>query len=105
MDEREQKLSTTVIGENIVDNPDQLRAAIVEKQLTVYCGANVQRLDNVAGMTVGTLRGRMREILNITRDHQMVRVNGAEVGNDFVLKGTEEVEFIKPAGEKGSALR
>lgn len=71
------------------------------QRLTVRCGGNTQYLEDVAGITVGQLRGRMREILNLGEGHRQVLVNDVLAGDDQRLTGTEEVEFIKPAGEKG----
>ena len=72
------------------------------RELTVICGANVERLDGVEGKTIREVRDRMREVLNVTDKHTIVLVDGKEVKNlDYKLSGREELEFKKPSGEKG----
>ena len=71
-------------------------------ELTVICGANVERLDGVEGKTIQEVRDRMREVLNVTDKHTIGLVDGKEVKNlDYKLSGREELEFKKPSGEKG----
>lgn len=72
--------------------------------VTVICGANIQPLDNVTGMTVGQVGQKMTEILSITPDHGVLLVDGQAVKEDYILLGGEEVEFKKPAGQKGQQI-
>lgn len=67
----------------------------------VACGGNSLPFDNIGGMKLGTLRRKCAEVLNITAAHSIVTVNGRQVDEEYTLRGGEEVEFIKPAGQKG----
>ena len=76
-----------------------------DANLTVICGADVQKLKKTAGFSVEHIRMRMQEVLNITKDHSICLLNGKVVEGDLskvVLRGDEEIEFKKPSGQKGS---
>ena len=65
----------------------------------VICG--VHTLDaQVAGRTIGDVRGALSQALNISPEAIAV-VDGGEVGADHVLEAGEQVEFVRLAGEKG----
>ncbi len=70
---------------------------------TVSCGGNSLPLDNLGGLKLSQLRRKFAEVLNITAAHSVVTVNGHQVAdeNEHTLRGGEQVEFIKPAGQKG----
>lgn len=71
---------------------------------TVICGANDPiQLDDVYGLSVREIRNKLTEVLNITEDHAITLVNGKQITNpdEYLLIGGEEVEFKKPAGQKG----
>jgi hypothetical protein len=71
-------------------------------KLRVICGANIQELDGMLGYTIREVRSNLKEILNIGDDHTTVLVNGRRVtGEGALLDGNEELEFKKPAGQKG----
>ena len=74
-------------------------------RLTVSCGANVEVLEDMAFTSLASLRKNMREVLNIGNEHNLVLVNGKEVGDvdegKIILNGDEEIEFKKPSGRKG----
>ena len=75
---------------------------VVPTRLTVICGLNVQHYDDMGPISLGDLRKKLREVLNLTDDHKVVYVDGKTVNDpSFMLTGKEEVEFKKPAGEKG----
>lgn len=72
-------------------------------KLRVISGAMPEgiELEDTAGVTIRELGHKMHEVLNIGPEH-LVLVNGVRVDNPgHVLNGTEEVEFIKPSGQKG----
>ena len=70
-------------------------------ELTIICGANTQTLENVQGMTVGELRSRLTDVLNIPTPSQMI-MNGVTVDDQYVLHETDhQLEFVRPAGTKG----
>lgn len=54
----------------------------------------------VVGKTVGAVSEFLREVLNVERMSRGL-VNGVEVEGDYVLKETDVLEFLKPAGRKG----
>lgn len=74
-------------------------------RLTVSCGANTEVLEDMAFTSLASLRKNMREVLNIGNEHNLVLVNGKEVGDidegKIILNGDEEIEFKKPSGRKG----
>lgn len=74
-------------------------------RLTVSCGANTEVLEDAGFTSLATLRQNMREVLNIGDDHNLVLINGKEVGQvdegKVMLNGDETVEFKKPSGRKG----
>jgi len=93
-----------------VDTIDRNTAELREKlnttgKVTVICGANKETLEDMKGISISMLRRNMREVLNVGFDHTVVLVNGREVGevdeSKVILDGDEEVEFVKPSGEKG----
>ncbi len=71
-------------------------------KLKVICGANTQELEGMLGYTVREIRYNLREVMSIGDDHTVVLVNGKELADESVfLDGNEELEFKKPAGQKG----
>ena len=64
----------------------------------VICGANQQEV--AEGVKVGEIRANYKEILNIADDAEVI-LNGDKVGDDYVLKQGDSLEFIKKAGNKG----
>lgn len=73
-----------------------------EVRLKVICGANIQELEGMSGYTIGEVKYAMREIFNIGNDHSITLVNGRRIEDmNIFLDGSEEVEFKRPAGQKG----
>lgn len=85
----------------------QNEPSIQKGRLTVSCGANVEVLEDMAFTSLATLRKNLREVLNIGPEHNLVLVNGKEVGDveegKIILDGDEEIEFKKPSGQKGQS--
>lgn len=54
----------------------------------------------LTGLTVGAVRERFAEALNIPTGAS-VTINGVSVGDDQVLVDGEEIVFAKPLGQKG----
>jgi len=71
----------------------------VETNIYVSCGAASGNFA-VIGKTVGTVKDLLSEALNIDPAAEAV-VIGTEVGEDYVLKAEDRLEFIKRAGRKG----
>lgn len=57
----------------------------------------------LAGRTVGAVRQALAPVLNIRADALGV-VSGAPVGEDYVLAPDDVLEFVRLAGEKGTAI-
>lgn len=57
----------------------------------------------LAGRTVGGVRQALAPVLNIRADAMAV-VNGAPVGEDYILAPDDLLEFVRLAGEKGTAI-
>ncbi|MCK9279148.1 MAG: hypothetical protein M0P71_00770 [Melioribacteraceae bacterium] len=65
------------------------------------CGANELVNNNYDGEEIGEVIPKIKDILNITRDHQ-VTVNGEEVDSDYEIEAGDNIEFVKNAGQKGN---
>ena len=63
------------------------------------CGANVQDVN--AGMTVGQIKDEFGEVLNLD-DQAKTILNGQEVDDDYTVQENDSLEFVKPAGDKGT---
>jgi len=72
--------------------------------ITVRHGVNTLTLENLAGKSVGEVRGQVEDLLNVP-DTAQARVNGVPTGEETVLSDGASVEFVKVAGEKGAAAR
>lgn len=84
------------------DNAPTTATPTAPDKLKVICGANVQELEGMLGYTVREIRDNLREVMNIGDDHTIVLVNGKTLSDaGAFLEGTEEIEFKKPAGQKG----
>lgn len=68
--------------------------------IKIINGVNESTL-NIDGYSIEDVIGQYQEILGIS-DDQTVKVNGAEVGADYVLENGDTIEFVKEAGVKGS---
>jgi hypothetical protein len=67
---------------------------------TVISGPSRLTNQNLTGMTVGEVRERFEDALNIP-DGATATVNGIPVEDEQVLVNGEEVLFAKPLGQKG----
>lgn len=56
----------------------------------------------LAGRSVGGVRQALAPVLNIGAGAMAV-VNGTEVGEAHILASDDLLEFVRPAGEKGTA--
>jgi len=71
------------------------------RSVTVICGANTQILEDMGGdITVGELRSRLADVMNIPEPSQAI-IGGQSVGDNHTLQAGDQVEFVKPAGSKG----
>jgi len=67
---------------------------------TIISGPSRLTDQNLTGLTVGEVRDRFADALNIP-DGATVTVNGIAVEDDQVLVNGEEIIFAKPLGQKG----
>lgn len=65
----------------------------------ISSGATSKQFD-VAGYTIASVMEFMKEVFNVDNTSSPL-VNGKEVDSDYVIRGGENIEFIKPAGNKG----
>lgn len=76
------------------------------RKITVVCGANTQVLEGIDQMSVGELRQRLGDVMNIPSPSQAI-IGGRTVNDETLLDLTVEnaqdiqIEFVKPAGSKG----
>ena len=75
------------------------RATNAMKKVRVVHGANQDYFD-LEGRTVGSVRKNLREVFNIPGDAEAL-ISGKSVGDDFILEGGQNLEFVKEAGTKG----
>ena len=68
--------------------------------IRIICGANVQELDGMAGKGLGEIKAQLADVLNIPSPVQAI-VGGQSVPDDYVLKEDDQIELVKPAGDKG----
>lgn len=76
------------------------RASAATEKVRVVHGANEQYFDSLEGKTVGTVKKSLREVFNIPSDAEAL-ISGKQVGDDFILEGGMNLEFVKEAGVKG----
>ncbi len=68
----------------------------------VICGVNQLESDSFNGQTINQIVRNSEEMLNIPPD-ALILINGEEIGDrDYVVHSSDEVEFVKTAGDKGS---
>ena len=104
-EEREEVVKTTPLTSlsgtfqtNITD-PTRGKGKRLTTFLRVSCGASSGDF-NVAGKTVGAVSEFLKEILNIPTMSKGI-VDGKEAKDSYILKDSDTLEFIKPAGDKG----
>lgn len=56
---------------------------------------------SIAGQRIGDQREKLRSFLNFD-EQATALINGEEVDDDYVLKKSDTLEFLKLAGDKGS---
>ena len=76
----------------------QTMQPVTETTKVIY-GVNELDLD-LAGKTVHGIWKALEQVFNIPRD-AAVTVNGARVGDDYLVRPGDEIEFQKQAGVKG----
>ena len=76
------------------------RATSATSKIRVVHGANEQYFDTLEGKTVGQVKKSLREVFNIPGDAEAL-INGKQVGDEFVLEPSMNLEFVKEAGVKG----
>jgi len=75
------------------------RSSKAMNKVRVVHGANQEYYD-LEGKSVGQVRKSLRDAFNIPGDASAL-ISGKEVGDDFVLEGGMNLEFVKEAGVKG----
>lgn len=86
-------LPTTDVSDVISKN-----ARVLDKVRVIH-GANHEYFD-IAGKTVGAVRKSLRNTFNIPGD-AVAKIQGKEVGDDYVIASGQNLEFTKDAGQKG----
>jgi sulfur carrier protein ThiS len=67
----------------------------------IRCGVYELQLD-LSGRSVADLRRELGQALNID-PRAVAVVNGSAVGEEYVPAPTDDLEFVRAAGQKGSA--
>lgn len=75
---------------------------IDQRKVKLTSGVNTVDLDfNGVQYTVAEVGDKMKEVLNL-QGNEIALVNGRQVNPlEYVLNGTENVEFVREAGQKG----
>jgi hypothetical protein len=68
--------------------------------VTITCGVNQLPTDRVVNLSIGDIRRKYRDQLNIPQGARAV-LNGRQSGDDVQVKDGDELEFVKETGEKG----
>lgn len=102
--ERMDDLQSRAVNSSLGEAPDVSNVLArtnraLDKNRVIH-GANERYFDNLSGKTVGSIRKSLREAFNIPGDASAL-IDGKEVGDDFVLQPSQNLEFIKTAGVKG----
>lgn len=80
---------------------DEEKLEKLDLQITALCGANRDNFQ-LAGQSVASARRFLAPILNIEPGAAAL-VNGQEVKGNRILQPHDQLEFVRKAGEKGSA--
>lgn len=84
---------------SILDKPNQKFGNRNTTMIRVSSGAAHGNF-SVVGKTVGQVSELLREVLNVDKMSTGL-INGKEQASDYVLKEGDNLEFLKPAGNKG----
>ncbi len=84
---------------SVMTKPSARRGDKATTTLRVSAGASSGEFP-VVGKTVGAVSEFLREVLNVDTMAQGI-VNGKTAESGYVLKSGDNLEFIKPAGQKG----
>ncbi|MFQ6116174.1 MAG: hypothetical protein ACE5NG_19095 [bacterium] len=84
-----------------VEDSDNEKTEALDFSVTAICGASSDTFQ-LAGQTVGNAREFLGTILNVEPGATAL-VNGIEAQDNQVLQKNDRLEFVKKAGEKGSA--
>jgi hypothetical protein len=68
--------------------------------IRIRCGVNVHESEALAGKTVGWVRSTYKDALNMDGTVEP-RINNVKVAEDYVLRMGDDLEFVKPWGQKG----
>lgn len=84
---------------SLLNKPSEKFGNRTTTMIRVSSGAAHGNFD-VVGKTVGQVSQLLREVLNVDKMSTGI-VNGAEKSSDYVLAEGDNLEFLKPAGNKG----
>lgn len=82
-----------------ITKPELGKRERLSTTIQVSCGASSGRFP-VTNRSVAEVADFLREVLNVDKLSTGL-VNGKEVSGDYILKGSDVLEFLKPAGRKG----
>ena len=69
----------------------------------IICGANEVEIARYAGKTITQVRQELATVLNIPAGCAVLLNDITVADETSVLRATDELEFVKQAGEKGTA--
>jgi len=84
---------------SVMSKPDAKVGDKTTTTIRVSCGASFGEFP-VVGKTIAGVKNFLKEVLNISTMSSPL-VNGKQVEETHVIVEGDEVEFLKPAGQKG----
>ena len=69
--------------------------------ITIRHGVNSPVFEGLAGLSVGEIRRRAEEVLNLSGQEE-ARINNIPADDETTVPEGATVEFVKVAGEKGA---
>ena len=98
-DDKDKVMAATFTLNSVMTKPNAKVGDKTTTTIRVSCGASYGDFP-VVGKTVSGVKNFLKEVLNISTMSSPL-VNGKQVEETHVIKESDEVEFLKPAGQKG----
>jgi len=99
VDPNEPLTAATFTLNSILTKPNAKEGDKTTTTIRVSSGAATGEFP-VTGKNVSQVKSFLKEVLNISKMASPI-VNGNQVDDNYVIKEGDEVEFLKPAGQKG----
>jgi len=98
-DDKDKVMAATFTLNSVMTKPNAKVGDKTTTTIRVSCGASFGEFP-VVGKTIAGVKNFLKEVLNISTMSSPL-VNGKQVEETHVIVEGDEVEFLKPAGQKG----